>query len=58
MRLWVAAFNAVFNAFRLCCLCKGAMFSMEQAFVNSSDQEEASSKGVRGEPLALGNGAC
>lgn len=59
IRLWVAAVCLLFkDAFPISCLCKGAMFSTEQAFMNASCQEESSSKVVRGESLALCNGVC
>lgn len=50
IRLWVAAVCLLFkSAFSLSCLWKGAMFSTEQGFMNTSYQEESSSKVARGE---------
>ena len=57
--MWVAAVRLLFkDAFPVSCLCKGAMFSTEQAFMNASYPEESSGKVARGEPVALCNGAC
>ena len=54
VRLWVAAAGSlVKGAFPISCLCEGATFSTDQAFMNGSYREVSSSKAARGEPLAL-----